>query len=719
MHALIRFLPITVAVLTPFSANAKEKIRIACVGDSITFGSGIGDREHASYPAQLQDILGDDYEVKNFGISARTMLSTGDHPWVKEPQCQQSMDFKPNIVFIKLGSNDSKPHNWKTAAEYGADATALVQKFQALASKPRIILCSPAPAFKGAKGEDVFGIRDSIITGEEIPALIEVAKKTNSEFVDLHQELLLYGASTAESWMMDKIHPDPFGAEAIAKRIAEQVQMKPDPTYDVLTKLKANGIAPKESKFLGTYNQYDFTLPGNDKVPCIVVAPHTPAAGHPWIWRARFFGHQPALDSALLDRGFHVGYCDIIELFGNDEAMKRWDAFYKLSQKLGLAPKMILEGMSRGGLPIFNWGKKNSDKVHAIYGDNPVCDIRSWPGKKDAKLYADALKCHGITEAQAADFKGNPFDGLETLAKAKVPVLLVLGADDEVVPLAENANILIERYRKLNGPVETWVKPGMKHHPHGLSPVFPLLRSILRASGRDVNPATTPVASVEYRSGAGWQGRNWQQEFDHVKKTLASKKDAKLVFLGDSITQGWSGSQDRVATEGGSRAIDRYAKWNAVSTGIAGNRTEHMLAMLENGLLDEVNPKAIVLMIGVNNANTGQNTGREVALGTTRVIEEVRKREPQAKLIVFGSFPGQDKNTLVRQSLDLDQDLLARWVQLKKDKSIIYVDPRPAFLNADGSLNDGIRSDKIHLTPKGYDIWSQLLEKPLADAGFN
>lgn len=701
------------ALGTVHAAPAGKPVRVACVGDSITFGSGIADRDHASYPAQLQDLLGPGYEVKNFGVSAHTMLSKGDHPWANSPACAQALAFKPDIVVIKLGSNDSKSHNWDTHRdEFSPDATALVNHFTALPSRPRVMLCSPAPAFKNAKGEEVFGIRDAVITGEQIPALIGVAKATGSEFVDLHQDLLLNGAATVESWMPDKIHPNPFGAEAIARRVAEQVRAKTDPAYDVATRLKSTGIAFTEKDFHG-YRQYDFPLPGRPDVPCSIVAPRTAAAGHPWIWRARFFGHEPALDTALLDRGYHVGYCDIIEHFGGPEASKRWDAFYVLARKLDLAPKMILEGMSRGGLNIFNWGKANPDKVSAIYGDNPVCDIRSWPGKKDAGLYAQALKAYGISEEQAADFKGNPIDGLEPLAKKKVPVFLVLGAEDEVVPPAENANVLADRYRRLGGPVQTWVKPGMKHHPHGLSPVFPLLRALLRADGRGINPAAEPACSVEYRSGAGWGKRNWLQEVTHVKETLAANKDTRLVFLGDSISQGLSGSDDRVAKEGGNRPIDRYAKLKAVSCGISGNRTEHVLAMLRDGLLDDVKPRTIVLMIGVNNANAGGHTGIEIAGGTFRIVQELRKRQPQAKIIVLGSFPSQDSGSLARQALDEDQRLLAVAVANAKDSSIVRIDPGPAFLNPDGTLNGGVSGDKIHLTPAGYDAWAALLDGKL------
>ncbi len=134
------------------AGRADDKIRVACVGDSITYGAGIKDREHNSYPAQLQKLLGDGYEVRNFGVNGRTLLSKGDLPYVKERTYQDALAFKPNIVVIKLGSNDSKPQNWKHADEFEADYKKLVESFRDLPTKPKVYLCTPVPAYPEAFG---------------------------------------------------------------------------------------------------------------------------------------------------------------------------------------------------------------------------------------------------------------------------------------------------------------------------------------------------------------------------------------------------------------------------------------------------------------------------------------------------------------------------------------------------------------------------------------
>lgn len=229
----------------------------------------------------------------------------------------------------------------------------------------------------------------------------------------------------------------------------------------------------KSSQWQG-FSRLDFTLP-KENARCILVKPEKPAKGAPWIWRARFWGHQPALDVMLLKQGYHVAYCDIGGLFGSPKAIKRWDQFYALAIANGLSPKPVLEGMSRGGLIIVNWASANPDKVAAIYGDNPVCNFNSWPGGKNGKPsprdWKRCLQVYGI-DAEAAAKHPQPLSAatLKPLALRGVPIALVLGTADKVVPPAENGEALAKNYRDLKGPVRIWRKEGKGHHPHGLHP---------------------------------------------------------------------------------------------------------------------------------------------------------------------------------------------------------------------------------------------------------
>lgn len=251
---------------------------------------------------------------------------------------------------------------------------------------------------------------------------------------------------------------------------------------DLAARLKAEGVTEvKEARF-HDLAELDFPLPG-DGSACKIVSPKEAAPGSHWVWRARFWDHEPDFDLALLARGYHLVYCDVVELWGAPKAVARWDKFYALAQRLGLGPKAVLEGMSRGGTYIFNWAKANPSKVAAIYADNPLLDLRAFPNATpEARAHRQqCLEAYGITEKELPDFKGSPVDGLEPLAAARVPVFLVLGEKDDVVPIAQHADVLEARYKALGGSVRRWVKPNSGHHPHGLHPVDPLVEAVLAA----------------------------------------------------------------------------------------------------------------------------------------------------------------------------------------------------------------------------------------------
>ena len=127
--------------LRSFKAPRKDAVRVACIGNSITFGAGIKNRSRDSYPSVLARMLGDNYWVKNFGVSARTMLNKGDHPYMNEPAYKNALAFNPNIVVIKLGTNDSKSFNWKYKADFMKDAQNMINAFKGLPSQPKIYLC--------------------------------------------------------------------------------------------------------------------------------------------------------------------------------------------------------------------------------------------------------------------------------------------------------------------------------------------------------------------------------------------------------------------------------------------------------------------------------------------------------------------------------------------------------------------------------------------------
>jgi pimeloyl-ACP methyl ester carboxylesterase len=244
---------------------------------------------------------------------------------------------------------------------------------------------------------------------------------------------------------------------------------------------------PGRQSLWNGYRRYDFQFAER---PAIVVAPKTAAPGKPWLWRGEFFGAFPSADIALLGRGFHILYLQDPNQFGAPATVQRWNAFYaEVTQKYGLARKPALLGMSRGGLYCYAWAAANPDKVACIYGDAPVCDIKSWPGGKgkgkgSPRDWAMAMEVLGLKdEAAALAWKRNPIDVLKPLADAKVPIIHVYGDADDVVPADENTLVLAERYKALGGEITLIGKPGIGHHPHGLPDPTSVVDFICKHSG--------------------------------------------------------------------------------------------------------------------------------------------------------------------------------------------------------------------------------------------
>ena len=189
----------------------------------------------------------------------------------------------------------------------------------------------------------------------------------------------------------------------------------------------------------------------------------------------------------FLKKGWHLTYSDAGNLFGSPQAVALWDDFYaKMTSEHGLAKKVALEGMSRGGLIIYNWAKKNPDKTLCIYADAPVLHFESWPGGKgkgkgSAGTWKKCLQAYGLTENEAKTFRGLPLYGLEGLANRKVPLLHVVGQADTVVPVEENTDLLEKTYGFLGGSIKVIRKEGVGHHPHSLKNPEPIVSFVLDA----------------------------------------------------------------------------------------------------------------------------------------------------------------------------------------------------------------------------------------------
>ena len=205
---------ITLLLALPLMAIAQEKIKVACVGNSVTYGYGHKNPGETSYPTQLQQMLGGEYEVRNFGHSGATLLNKGHRPYTSLPEYKAALEFAPDIIVIHLGLNDTDPRNWPNYRdEFFGDYTGIIDSFRKAHpdGNPKIIVCRMTPIFHWHR-RFKSGTRDWYWQIQE--KIEEIAQHENLELVDLSR--FLY---SRPDLMPDALHPDAEGAAIIAKQV--------------------------------------------------------------------------------------------------------------------------------------------------------------------------------------------------------------------------------------------------------------------------------------------------------------------------------------------------------------------------------------------------------------------------------------------------------------------------------------------------------------------
>lgn len=200
---LVFFLQCTTIPLKP-----TEPLKVACIGDSITFGAGIKGAPPKTYPEQLQSLLGDHFIVQNFGVIGATALKLSDKPYWKQKSFEDAVLFKPDITIIKLGTNDSKFYNWKPA-EYEEDYKALIKVFKEVNPNTFVIIVIPAPSFAVK-----WSINPEVVKNEIPVILKKIAEEESIPIVDAFTPL-----EDKEEWFPDQIHPDRNAAKVIAEKV--------------------------------------------------------------------------------------------------------------------------------------------------------------------------------------------------------------------------------------------------------------------------------------------------------------------------------------------------------------------------------------------------------------------------------------------------------------------------------------------------------------------
>jgi len=233
--------------------------------------------------------------------------------------------------------------------------------------------------------------------------------------------------------------------------------------------------------------------------------------------------------------------------------------------------------------------------------------------------------------------------------------------------------------------------------------ILPLavLASLAPSVGQAAEPhdqAAEPHDAIKPVPRAG----NWMKRHESFNARVA-KGNVDLLFIGDSITQGWEGRGKGVWEK-------FYGKRNTVNLGIGGDRTQHVIWRLDNGNVKDISPKAAVIMIGTN--NSGSNSSEQIAEGVSVIVKQLREKLPEMKILVLGVFPrgmnNEDKRRKVNEGAN------AIFAKLDDGKQVFYLDIGKKFLEEDGTLTREIMPDLLHLSEQGYTIWAESIEEKVA-----
>jgi len=458
------------------------------------------------------------------------------------------------------------------------------------------------------------------------------------------------------------------------------------------------GIA-QETGYHG-FRCLDFKFEGHNAK---IVFPEKAEAQRHWIWRARFWGHEPQTEIALLKKGFHVVFIDAAEYRANSEAVSLWNRFYDhLVRNYNLNPKAVLEGMSRGGLYIYNWGSANTGKVACIYADAPVCDLRSWPGGKgkgegSLEEWQAHLKAYGLTEVTVNEFRGMPVYNCIKLAKAGVHVLHVCGATDDVVPVDENTYALEKNFRESGGDIKIILKEGIGHHPHSLKDPSPIVRFILSNTSPELLDDLQPVESL--------MSVNFRSIMNNCRIRFENEKKGCVAFLGGSITfnPGW---RVMVSEYLNKRFPD--TEFEFIYAGIPSLGSTPGAMRFQRDVLSKGKPDLLFEEAAVNDATNDIKPEQQVR-GMEGIINQALRSNPYMDIVML-HFADQDKmadyNNGIVPGVIQQHEKVAEYYSINSVNLAKEVNDR--ILNGEFTWRDDFRN--LHPSPFGQELYFKTIK---------
>jgi len=381
------------------------------------------------------------------------------------------------------------------------------------------------------------------------------------------------------------------------------------------------------------FEKFAFSLNGRE---AYIVKPEKALPGNPWIWRAYFPDWHYEMDSILVSKGFHIAFIDCSDMYGSPEAMQVWEKFYQyLTETYNFSKKPVLEGVSRGGLYIYNWAKRNPEKVGFIYAEAPVLDIKSWPGGKgkgrgSAADWEKCLLAYNFNEQQALSFNDNPIDNIESLAAYKVLAVHVVCSSDSIVPFAENTAILAERFQKSGGKIRVVeMRENIRLEGHHFNITDPAYFADL------IYENCVPV--VEILPSSSFIEINGKLSNTFAK--IHDKKELTVAFLGGSITYnpGWRNKVCQYLQETYPLTSFRFIPAGVPSLG----SLPHAFR-LQTEVLDKGNIDLLFIESAVNDRANGTDSSTQLR-SLEGIIRHALTANPSMNIILL-AFADEDKN---------------------------------------------------------------------------
>lgn len=384
---------------------AKDPVKVACVGDSITDGFGLANASLDAWPVLLGDMLGASYRVENFGQTGKTLQKGGRESYWDTDKFEKAKAFQPDIAIIKLGTNDAKEANWKNPEKFRADLNAMIDEFAALDSKPKIYLSTCAWVRR-----DAITITEDRVLNGVIPIILDTAKRRGLKVLDFHNLL-----KDKPELYCDDIHPNEAGALAMAQFV-----------YKNLT---GKRVAPKPSKFRGKVSDFR----GFERIDAksfyrnsTLFVPKKDRG----LWMCAFTGFKGGrnedLYEAMLKGGAYLTNIDIEGGLGSPRYLDMGDKFFKYYAKLlETESKPLLFGEGLASILALNYAAKNPDKVAGLVLVKPV-ELYAWAkeSESNAKRFVQEWRdSKGVADIES--LKDLNLKNFEALERVGLPILII------------------------------------------------------------------------------------------------------------------------------------------------------------------------------------------------------------------------------------------------------------------------------------------------------